>query len=572
MCHIQLILRLALLVTTTLRTVTASILPFNDINILVVTDVHSWVGSRIRHEPDYNADYGHVLSLYQLLKYQHDEMDLFFVMNGDFMDGTGLSTYPPKYLAPILQRMPWNALNIGNHELYQNSTVEYIRDHFVQHWNGSYLTSNVLLESTRSPIGSRYTVLKGNHSSLLTFGFLYDMTGNCGASIVEPVGQVVQTEWFRIALLTETYDAILVLAHMDFQDNLVKVIRDAIRTILSTPMPIQFITGHSHIRAFTVVDEASTSFEAGHYLDTVGFVSFPKLTQPFIAVNMTNQFQHVFIKANIDTFKNVLQVDSLDTIEGLELSQFILNTRKDMGLFEVLGCSPRLYAVEQGLDQEDSLWSLYLTKVVADTYLQSSVTSIFLQSTGAFRSSFFKGEVDNDDLTSVTPFNDTIFLLDTAIEGNILLELLGGQPNQVGPNAPYGLPFIGSSLFHVDTSFSYRVYTTTFDLPGILERLEYLTRTTITSTRQYDGNGMEITTTTLWTNYIDSNWKCQSSIYDRMIALLWLSIPGAILLAGTILVALYLKNLRKRRDGFKAVNSVKDSVGDWDSDANIPSN
>ena len=57
-----------------------------------------------------------------------------------------------------------------------------------------------------------------------------------------------------------------------------------------------------------------------------------------------------------------------------------------------------------------------------------------------------------------------------------------------------------------------------------------------------------------------------------MIALLWLSIPGAILLAGTILVALYLKNLRKRRDGFEAVNSVKDSVGDWDSDANIPSN
>ena len=562
MCHSQLILLLALLVTTTLRTVTASILPFNDINILVVTDVHSWVASRVRHEPEYNADYGHVLSLYQLLKHQHAENDLFFVMNGDFMDGTGLSTYPPKYLAPILLRMPWNALNIGNHELYQNSTVEYIRDHFVQHWNGRYLTSNVLLESTHRPIGSRYTVIKGNQSSLLTFGFLYNMSENCGASIVEPVGQVVQTDWFRMALLTETYDAILVLAHMDFQDDLVKVICDAIRVILSKPITIQFITGHSHIRAFTAVDEASTSFEAGHYLDTVGFISFPKLTKEFIGVNVTNQFQHVFIKANTDTFKNILQVDSLETIEGLELSQFILSTRKDMGLFDVLGCSPRLYDVDQGLDQQDSLWNLYLTKVVAATYLQSSIKSIFLQSTGAFRSSFFKGEVNIDDLTSVTPFNDTVFSLDTAIEGRILLMLLGGQPNQVGPDASYGLPSIGSSLFHVNASSFYHVYTVWFDLPGIVQNLESLTNTTITATRQYADNGMEMTTTTLWTNYIDSNWKCQASVYDRTVVVLWSFVPGAILLSGILLLALYFINVRKRRYGFEAVNSVQDSFGD----------
>ena len=572
MCNCQLILLLVLLVITTLRTVTASILPFNDINILVVTDVHSWVGSRTRHEPEYNADYGHVLSLYHLLKNQHAEKDLFFVMNGDFMDGTGLSTYPPKYLAPILLRMPWNALNIGNHELYQNSTVEYIRDHFVQDWNGRYLTSNVLLESTHRPIGSRYSLMKGNQSSLLTFGFLYDMTGNCGASIVEPVRQVVQSEWFRMALVTETYDAILVLAHMDFKDDLVKVICDAIRTILLKPITIQFITGHSHIRAFTAVDEASTSFEAGHYLDTVGFVSFPKFTNEILGVNVTNQFQHVFIKANTNTFKNILQVDSLDTIEGLELSQFILSTRKNMGLFDVLGCSPRLYSLNQGLDQQDSLWNLYLTKVVAANYLQSSNTSIFLQGTGAFRSSFFKGEVNIDDLASVTPFNDTVFLLDTAIEGRILLELLGGQPNRVEPNAPYGLPLIGSSLFHVETSITYRVYTVSFDLPVILQGLEKLIDTTITATRQYIDNGMELTTTTLWTNYIDSNWKCRTPVYGRAIVLLWVSIPGAILLGGITVMALYMMNVRKRRYGFEAVNSEKDIDGHYETRSHIVSN
>lgn len=41
-------------------------------------------------------------------------------MNGDFMDGTGISTIPPTELVPILQCMPFDAINAGNHELYHN--------------------------------------------------------------------------------------------------------------------------------------------------------------------------------------------------------------------------------------------------------------------------------------------------------------------------------------------------------------------------------------------------------------------------------------------------------------------
>lgn len=62
--------------------------------MFVVTDVHSWVAGHGRHEAD-DADYGDVLSFYQLLKQQNPKRDIFFVMNGDFMDGTGLSTIPP---------------------------------------------------------------------------------------------------------------------------------------------------------------------------------------------------------------------------------------------------------------------------------------------------------------------------------------------------------------------------------------------------------------------------------------------------------------------------------------------
>ena len=120
---------------------TSSSIPWNDINILVVTDVHSWIGSHERHttsttsrsvvDEDYDnyddnqvnthskmdADYGDILSFYQRLQQELNDLndqdedetttefindnnnnkikkkknrrrELFFVMNGDFMDGT----------------------------------------------------------------------------------------------------------------------------------------------------------------------------------------------------------------------------------------------------------------------------------------------------------------------------------------------------------------------------------------------------------------------------------------------------------------------------------------------------
>jgi hypothetical protein len=86
-----------------------------DINILILTDTHSWVGGHGRQEPTTNnANYGDVLSFHTKLK-QHclDEgLDLFFVNNGDWVDGTGLSAPgDPSSLVPLLEKMPWDAVN-----------------------------------------------------------------------------------------------------------------------------------------------------------------------------------------------------------------------------------------------------------------------------------------------------------------------------------------------------------------------------------------------------------------------------------------------------------------------------
>ena len=63
----------------------------------------------------------------------------------------------------------------GNHELYRDDVVEYVQrpGGFVGWWGDSYLTSNVRIASTGSPLGHKYKVLKGKNAKVLVFGFLY---------------------------------------------------------------------------------------------------------------------------------------------------------------------------------------------------------------------------------------------------------------------------------------------------------------------------------------------------------------------------------------------------------------
>ena len=114
-------------------------LPFGDINVVVLTDTHSWVGGHKKNEPTWNADYGDVYSFHEQLKAYCDESgkDLWFVMNGDWIDGTGLALNgDPSHLIPLLEKMPWDVVNVSSLELvflysdvfafFLNKTLPYL--------------------------------------------------------------------------------------------------------------------------------------------------------------------------------------------------------------------------------------------------------------------------------------------------------------------------------------------------------------------------------------------------------------------------------------------------------------
>lgn len=482
-----------------------SALVFQDINFLVVTDVHSWVAGHT-HNETLNANYGDVISFYEKLlnRSMQEEKDLFFVMNGDFMDGTGLSTYPPKELIPILKHMPWDALNIGNHELYKNTTIEFMTQPggFVDFWNGTYLTSNVLLSKSNDPIGSRYTFLRGKFSgnTILTFGFLYDFLNNCAITAVETVESVVNATWFENVLRgTEgNFDAILVLAHMDAFDPLVNVILDKIRLICGDTMPVQFITGHSHVRKFQQLDPFSTSFEAGRYLDTIGFTS--------LSFNTTMaSFDHVFIDANIKVLKGLLGLPDSEPLEsesGRKLTELIVSTQNYLGLNEVIGCPNNTYHLFNGLDKTDSLWRLYVEDVIPTQLFKGSESMLLIQNTGAFRYDLFQGNATLNDVIAVTPYNDTLYMISEEVSGSDFIQAFGDTNSTNGNGQLDSLPQLVTAGRALEGKV-YTLYTVEFDVGYVTKRLESITGKIYTPKRLDDHS-----TVKLWSNFIKERWSC----------------------------------------------------------------
>lgn len=344
----------------------------------MLTDVHSWVQGHGRHEPNLNADYGDILSFYQRLKSQIDSTklndgstpDLYFVMNGDFVHGTILGEDPPVSLMGILEKMPYDVVTVGNDDIKSIETVsELMRPGgLVDLWGERLITSNVRVQIVSSdnddliPLGNNYKFLHGNQGKILALGFLYNI-GDETSITVETVQEVIKQAWFTSLFVNPNFDAILVMAHMSTDDELITLLHDTLRKLVGKSMVIQFITGHTHTRAYVELDNLSNAFEAGRYLDTIGFISFDM---------KEGNCKHIFVNANKASIAQSLgmRIDEYLTDEGKELTTYIDRTFDHAGANHVIGCSPIRYRAESHFNQSDSLLRLYLDEVIPTSFLQ----------------------------------------------------------------------------------------------------------------------------------------------------------------------------------------------------------
>ena len=147
----------------------------------------------------------------------------------------------------VQQPSKW-LLVVSSYNMFQTLQVVQVTWETWQTWG--YLTSNVVWSDSLQPVGDRYTVIQGEFGRrLLVFGFLYNMEDHCDAVKVQKVEEVMSSSWFGKAL-EEPNDAVVVLAHMDFRDELVDLIQSTVRKHLGPQKPIQILAGHSHIRGF----------------------------------------------------------------------------------------------------------------------------------------------------------------------------------------------------------------------------------------------------------------------------------------------------------------------------------
>jgi len=497
------------------------VVAWKDVNILQLTDVHSWLSGH-QHEKGMGADYADVLSFYQHMKAMADleGKDLWLFNSGDIVEGTGLSDAtktPGELILPIIATMPFDAITCGNHELYHNETIKNLQSGFIASWDGRYLTGNIRDASTGEPLGSQYAVLTGKHGKrLLVFGFLYNMMESCGAVTVDMVQDIVKATWFKTAVAIEgnTTHAIVLLTHMDVKDPLVTVLRNAIRA-LQPHTPVVFLTGHTHYRGYKEHDPRCASMESGCYLDTIGLLQFDLPYEDTLPV----AFNHTFITPNVDTFMDITQTTkkNFDTPEAKVMKAAIAQVRAQTGIDKLVGCSDMTYYHDSPLKAPDSLWSLYMEKVLPQqVFAPDTGRQVYVGHTGIFRYNLFEGKVTIDDTYIVSPFKDK-YMIARKIPGNVLAVALKRitaakrDPARARSNAPlHFIPEWVSSMAsdEIDVSLKYDVICVSYDSAFAEEKLKEAGAADVAMVPFRDDDCDD---RVVWERFIAQNWPCKKT-------------------------------------------------------------
>jgi hypothetical protein len=448
------------------------------------------------------------------------------------MHGTGLAMEGnATELIGILKQMPFDAMTLGNHEAYESAVVKEMNKTLIPDMQDRYLTSNTLLTETLEPLGGRYKLLKGRNT-VLVFGFMYNLHDPSKLLTVEHVQDVVQQRWFTQAL-EENFDAILVLAHMDVEDPLVKVILQAIRSKLGKDMPVQFITGHTHVKAEVKVDLFSHSMEAGFNLETVGFVSFPTQKTAHALEDLKDAhalFKHEFLEANVGALSKVAGVEILSTDAGEALSKYIKDLRKSLTLLTIEGCPPRDYYRNRTMFQEDSIWKLYMEEVIPKQFTKGDPSKIVMVSSSAFRYDV-KGSDSGmtlDDVVAIAPFHESMVYV-----GEIPVFTLRKMNSSLNTLSMHSmLPewvLIGDLEALGNTNQEkYKLYTTGFNQHEIVNELKRLyvdeKKLELKKTGDFD--------TMIWLSYVQQHWPCasqkQSGMRPENMVPWWIKNPGTL--------------------------------------------
>ncbi|KFY23467.1 hypothetical protein V493_05845 [Pseudogymnoascus sp. VKM F-4281 (FW-2241)] len=403
-------------------------LPWGQLNFLATTDTHGWLGGHLQ-ESQYSADWGDYISFTEHMRADADRrgVDLLVVDTGDRVDGNGLyDGSAPKglYTNDILQRQDIDILCSGNHELYKVPTSEREYNETVANFPEQYIASNIDIlhpeTGKRVPLSRRYRHFKTKNQGIhvLAFGFLFDFTGNAHNSFVQRVEDTVKEEWFQQAI-REHVDIFVVVGHVPPHSPEYQAVFSAIRS-QNWDTPIQFFSGHSHVRDFAKMDDKAYALQSGRYMETVGWMSVDGIKihgDAEVDAARGMKFQRRYIDNNLFGYHHHtgLNASTFPTERGINASLAIASARKSMKLDKVFGCAPQDFWVNRSpYPSPTSIFSLLVDSILPDILTPADDPSkprIAIFNTGGLRFDIFKGTFTKDTTYLLSPFDNTFRVL-----------------------------------------------------------------------------------------------------------------------------------------------------------------
>jgi hypothetical protein len=295
---------------------------------------------------------------------------------------------------------------------------------------------------------------------IMSFGVLFDFTGNSNVSKVIPAKTLVQEKWFLDAInYKKPIDLFVVIGHNPVRTN---VTSSTFGTLFSTirnlrpDVPIQTFGGHTHIRDFVVYDNKATGIESGRYCETLGWVAVsgiksstckaphkPKgvpnptkkatptkpaqatgtvsaIVLPTSKSSSTLRYARRYLDWNRVTFnyhaKGSQPYTAYDTSDGIETTKEITTARAKLNLTELYGCSPETYCQYcKPFLADGNLFGLLQTALstVVVNETRKDTPRLIIINTGSVRFDLAKGPFTYDDSFIVSPFEDAFqFLAD----------------------------------------------------------------------------------------------------------------------------------------------------------------
>ncbi|KAI0531874.1 ser/Thr protein phosphatase family [Xylaria digitata] len=396
-------------------------LEWGQINFLHTTDIHGWLGGHLQ-EAQYSADWGDYVSFTEHMRKRADEkgVDLLIIDTGDRVEGNGLydgSTPKGNYTYDIFGQQNVDILCTGNHELYQEDTVDREHSITVPHFKKSYIASNLdYIEpetGNQIPQAQRYIKFKTKNQgyTIVALGFIFDFDRNANNSVVIPVEEAMKQEWFQSAI-REKPDLFVVSGHVGLRmkefEQIFKVIRD-----VNWYTPIAFLGGHAHVRDTRRFDDKAVAIASGRYFETIGWMSIdgiPKKSKDTASAEATVTFKRRYIDNNVLGLQHHAGVNETDflTSHGRNVSKMITDARKALSLDHKIGCSPKdLWMTRAKYPSDNSIFSWLENEVAPDAVVnkeRADKPRLTIINTGAIRFDIFKGTFTKDSTYLISPF------------------------------------------------------------------------------------------------------------------------------------------------------------------------